>query len=59
MQQVNKLFELIEDKFKNNKSCKNSWNPKVFIAKANQRCRDSLKVAKVEDEDLEVDMPEC
>ena len=53
---VNKLFELIEDKFKDSKSYRKNWNPKVFILKANQKCRDSLKAVKIKDEDSDIDM---
>lgn len=43
---VQKLFELISEKFKDSETYKKEWNMKLFISKANQKCRDAARVLK-------------
>ena len=45
-EKVQKLFELIAEKFKDNEFYKKEWNMKLFINKANQKCRDAARVLK-------------
>lgn len=42
-ERINKVFQMIVERFKDSKLYKKEWNPKTFISKANQKCRDSIK----------------
>ena len=54
-ERVSKVFQLIEEKFHDDPQYNKHWNVKKFIAKGNQKCRDALRVIKVEESDKEVD----
>ena len=47
-EKVEKIFKLIEEKYKNDKDHQKNWDPKKFIAKANQKCQDALRLPKKE-----------
>jgi len=49
---VKKLFEMNEEKFKDNEAYKKDWNSRTFINKANQKCRDAIRVVKKKDRKL-------
>ena len=51
--QVNKFFALIEQKFKDNKSYRKTWNP--YLLQKQIKCRDTLKFVKVEHDEDHVD----
>lgn len=54
---VNKLFAMIEEKFKGSPAYK-EWDVKVFIAKANQKCRDANRVLVKRDTNLKLYVPQ-
>ena len=43
---------MIEEKFKDNEAYKKDWNSRTFINKANQKCRDAIRVVKKKDRKL-------
>ena len=47
-ERVEKMFKLIEEKFKDDQTYQQQWDLKAFIAKANQKCRGTLRHLKVE-----------
>ena len=47
---VTKLFKLIDEKFKHDEKYKKDWDIKLFVRKANQKCRDTAKCNKGKDQ---------
>ena len=52
-ERVEKMFKLIEEKFKDDQTYQQQWDLKAFITKANQKCRDTSRHVKVELEEPE------
>lgn len=51
-ERVNRLFKMIEEKYKDDRTYKKEWDMKVFVSKANQKCRDAQRLVKTEDDEI-------
>ena len=54
-ERVEKVFNMIEEKFKANDKYQRDWDLKLFIRKTNQKCRDTAKCFNVKTELNELD----
>lgn len=54
-ERVEKVFNMIEEKFKANDKYQRDWDLKLFIRKTNQKCRDAAKCFNVKTELNELD----